>query len=336
MKIAELLESYSKLDKNSAKRRSTKTAAEKLAFIPNPQVPQPGQPQQGQPQQGQPQQGQPPQQDPAQMAAMQGGQPPQGQPPQGQPPQGQPPQQDPAQMAAMQGGQPPQGQPPQGGEESQLMQEIMTAVQQLPPQVQQQVIPLIQQLMAMPPQEREQHLQELLQQMTAMQGGGQPPQGDPSQMAAMQGGQPPQGGMEAQAADEDLFAAAQQGGGMDPSAQGGEGGADMSALLGAAQQDPAAQDADNAESSAIEAKNELDNVRVSLTVRELLDLTSKGTATASLLKVKQLADSHKQKMEQTRQKAEADQKQQAQEQTAQQNSMMGGGIYPSPMEGAQQ
>jgi hypothetical protein len=41
-------------------------------------------------------------------------------------------------------------------------------------------------------------------------------------------------------------------------------------------------------------------------------------------------------MEQTRQKAEADQKQQAQEQTAQQNSMMGGGIYPSPMEGAQQ
>jgi hypothetical protein len=94
------------------------------------------------------------------------------------------------------------------------------------------------------------------------------------------------------------------------------------------------QDAAQAESAAMEAKNELDNVRVSLTVRELLDLVGKGTATASLLKVKQLADTHKQKMEQIKQKTEADQQAQAQEQQAGQQGMMSGGIYPSPMDAA--
>lgn len=101
------------------------------------------------------------------------------------------------------------------------------------------------------------------------------------------------------------------------------------------QQDPAAEDAAQAEQSAIEAKNELDNVKVTLSVRELLDLVGKGSATASLLKVKQLADTHQQKMEQTKQKAEADQQkaqaQQQQQQQADQQGMMGGGIYPTPM-----
>lgn len=92
------------------------------------------------------------------------------------------------------------------------------------------------------------------------------------------------------------------------------------------------QDADTATSAADEAKNELDNVRVSLTVRELLDLVGKGTATASLLKVKQLADTHKQKMDQSKQKADAAaQQQQAQQASQQQGMMGGGGIYPSPM-----
>jgi hypothetical protein len=210
------------------------------------------------------------------------------------------------------------------------MQEVMAAIQQLPPEVQQQVMPLIQQLMSMPAQEREQHLQELLQQMTSMQGGGQPSQGGAPAMQA-----PPQG-MEAQASAEDLFAAAQQGG-MDPSAAMGEAQSmDPAAMAGAPQQDPVTQDAETAEASAIEAKNELDNVKVTLTVRELLDLIGKGSATASLLKVKQLADTHKQKMEQTRLKAETDQKQQAQDQASQQNSMMSGGIYPSPMGGGPQ
>ena len=153
--------------------------------------------------------------------------------------------------------------------------------------------------------------------MTGMQqqgGGAQPP--------------PQQGGMEAQAADEDLYAAAQQG---MPSGDPMGGGGDMFPP-----QDPADADAEHAEASAVEAKNELDNVKVTLSVRELLDLVGKGSATASLLKVKQLADTHKQKMDQTRQKAEADQQQQAQEQAAQQNSMMSGGIYPSPMDGGGQ
>ena len=194
----------------------------------------------------------------------------------------------------------------------------MAAIQQLPPEVQQQVMPLIQQLMNMPAQEREQHLQELLQQMEALQGG------TPTMQAAPQG-------MEAQASAEDLFAAAQQGGMAPSGAMGGE-----EPIAGLPQQDSAEQDAETAEASAIEAKNELDNVKVTLTVRELLDLIGKGSATASLLKVKQLADTHKQKMEQTRQKAETDQKQQAQDQAAQQDSMMSGGIYPSPMGGGPQ
>jgi hypothetical protein len=100
-------------------------------------------------------------------------------------------------------------------------------------------------------------------------------------------------------------------------------------------QDPQQQlqaDADTAQASATEATNELDNVKVTLTVRELLDLVGKGTATASLLKVKQLADTHKQKMDQSKQKADAAASQQQAQQQAQQQGMMGGGgIYPTPM-----
>ena len=227
----------------------------------------------------------------------------QGQPqPGAQPPQGQP--QQPQQAA------PAQAQPASGT----LMDEVMAAAQQLPPQVQQQVAPMLQQLQSLPPEQREQQLMQLLQQLQTQQ-----PQG-----------MPPQGGMTAQAsAEEDMYAAMQGGGDM-------YGGGQEAAMP---QQDPAAmqqasgtEDADNAEASAVEAKNELDNVRVSLTVRELLDLVGKGSATASLLKVKQLADTHKQKMEQTRQKAETDKQQASQDQQAQQQGMMGGGgIYPTAM-----
>jgi hypothetical protein len=133
--------------------------------------------------------------------------------------------------------------------------------------------------------------------------------------------------MEAQAADEDLYAA-QQGQMADPQA---------AAMMGGAPQAPdqaqaASEDAGQAEASAIEAKNELDNVKVTLTVRELLDLTSKGTATASLLKVKQLADTHQQKMQQSKQKADTAQQQAEQQQQAQQQGMMSGGIYSAPMD----
>jgi hypothetical protein len=270
MKIAELLENYDSLTK-----KASKTVIKK-AFVPNPEIAAQGQPQPGaQPPQAQPQ---------PQQAAPQP-------PPQGQ----QPPQ-------------PQQAAQPQDASGT-LMDEVMAAAQQLPPQVQQQIAPMLQQLQSMPPAQREQQLMQLLQQMQTQQ---------------------PQGGMTAQAsAEEDMYAAMQGGGDM----YGGGQEAPMP------QQDPAAtqqasgtEDADNAEASAIEAKNELDNVRVSLTVRELLDLVGKGSATASLLKVKQLADTHKQKMEQTRQKAESDKQQASQDQQTQQQGMMGGGgIYPTPM-----
>ena len=220
----------------------------------------------------------------------------QGMPPQqGIPPQqGMPPQQPTDQQMPPQQGMPPQ-QPaaPQQGT-SPLMEELMHAVSQLPPEVQQQIMPLIQKIMAMPPEESEQYLQSLLQQMMAIQQQGQT------------------GPMEAQAAED-------------------TGGLPLDSYM--PQQEAVDQEAENAEASAVEAKNELDNVRVNLSVRELLDLIGKGSATASLLKVKQLADSHKQKMEQIKQKTEADQSQKAQQQAAQQNSMMSGGIYPSPMDG---
>ena len=279
---------------DSLTKRASRTVTKK-AFVPNPEIaaqPQPG----AQPPQTQPQ---------PQQAA--------------QPPQAQPPQQ---QQAAQ----------PDAGT---LMDEVMAAAQQLPPELQQQVAPMLQQLQSLPPDQREQQLMQLLQQIQQPQGTppqgtppqGTPPQGTPPQGTPPQGtppqGMPPQGGMTAQAsAEEDMYAAMQGGGDMY--------GAGQEAAM--PQQSSGTEDADNAEASAIEAKNELDNVRVSLTVRELLDLVGKGSATASLLKVKQLADAHKQKMEQTRQKAETDKQQASQDQQAQQQGMMGGGgIYPTPM-----
>jgi len=194
------------------------------------------------------------------------------------------------------------------------MSEVMAAAQQLPPQLQQQVAPMLQQLQSLPQQQRDQQLMQLLQQIQAEEA---------------QQGAPPQGGMVAQASsEEDLYGAMQGGGGMP---QGGDMPAqDPSAAMS---QQPGTEDADHAESSALEAKNQLDNVKVELTVRELLDLVSKGSASASLLKVKQLADSHKQKMEQTRQKADATKQQAQQQQQSDQQGMMGGGIYPAPMGG---
>jgi hypothetical protein len=194
------------------------------------------------------------------------------------------------------------------------MAEVMAEVQKLPPEAQQQIAPVLQKLQALPPDQLEQHLQGLLEQMHQMEGG------------APQGGAP-QPGMEAQAAEgEDMFTAMQ---GMQGQPQPSEQPPEMQQ---ASPEQQAMQDGDDAESSAVEAKNELDNVRVSLTVRELLDLVGKGSATASLLKVKQLADTHKQKMEQGRQKADAAQQEQAQDQQANQQGMMGsGGIYGAPM-----
>jgi hypothetical protein len=297
MKIAELLQSYDEIAKTRTYNKAVKIAAEKIAFVPNPNIPppQPGQPVQQALPQGQ--------QDPQQQAAMQ-----QQAAPQPDPSQGQPPQQPPQQAAPAQAPQQPQADANGNGT---LMDEVMNALQQLPPQVQQQIAPIIQNLQAMPPEQREQELAQILEQVASEAGTGAP---------ATQ-----QQGMEAQASEEEAKQAE-----MDPA---------MMQQMMAAQpaqdsQQQAADDAAQAENSAIEAKNELDNVRVTLSVRELLDLVGKGSATASLLKVKQLADTHQQKMDQTRQKAEADQqKAQADQQQQQQGIMGSGGIYANPMDG---
>jgi hypothetical protein len=181
------------------------------------------------------------------------------------------------------------------------MDEVMNAAQQLPPEIQQQVQPLLQQLQSLPPEQREQQLGMILQQMM--------PQGTPA-------------GMEAQAGmEEDLLMAAQQQQPQQPSSM-------------MPQEQAQSEDAASAEASAVEAKNELDNVRVNLSVRELLDLIGKGSATASLLKVKQLADQHNQKMEAIKQKAENEKQQKVEEEQSAQSpeNMMGaGGIYSQPM-----
>jgi len=187
----------------------------------------------------------------------------------------------------------------------------------MPPGIQQQLAPLVQQYQQLPEGQRQQAAPQLAQQInTILQQSQQ--QGQPQEA--------PQQGMVAQAADEDLYAAAMQGGAV-PEAASPASTQPQGSLQGAA------QDTAQAEASAIEAKNELDNVKVTLTVRELLDLVGKGTATASLLKVKQLADTHQQKMDQSKQKAEVAQQQAQQTQQQEQQGMMGGGIYPTPMGG---
>ncbi len=81
----------------------------------------------------------------------------------------------------------------------------------------------------------------------------------------------------------------------------------------------------------LQAENDLDNTKVTLSVRELMDLTSGGKATQSHLKVKQLVDSHNQKMQQTSQQMQQDEAQaQAEQQAMAAQGQQGGGLYPTP------
>jgi len=80
----------------------------------------------------------------------------------------------------------------------------------------------------------------------------------------------------------------------------------------------------------------LDDTKVTLSVRELLDLSSGGKATQSLLKVKQMAESHNKKMEAAQMQQEQDQQAAEQQQAASQQGAAGGqaGIYAQPMNAA--
>ena len=209
--------------------------------------------------------------------------------------------------APQQGGDPSQGgggQDPsqgQGGQDpnAQLMQQVMQMVQSLPPEVQQQVAPQLQQVQQMPPDQQGQALQQLAQGLQQMQGG---QGGDPSQ----QGGDPTQGGGGAPPGD--------------PSQAGQMPG------------DPSQGQTSNPDGSAntaghAQAENQLDNTKVTLSVRELMDITSGGKASDALFKVKHLAHQHNAKMQglQQKQQQDAAQAQMQQQQAAQ--GMGGGGIY---------
>ena len=77
----------------------------------------------------------------------------------------------------------------------------------------------------------------------------------------------------------------------------------------------------------LQAENDLDNTKVQLSVRELMDLTSGGKATQSHLKVKQLVDGHNQKMQQAKQQAEQQAVQRQAEQQVAAQGMQSGGLY---------
>jgi hypothetical protein len=122
-------------------------------------------------------------------------------------------------------------------------------------------------------------------------------------------------------------ALSQQGGAQPQEAQGGA----------PAEAQAAPQDAPQAEAEGhLNAENNLDNTKVTLSVRELLDLSSGGKATQSLLKVKQMAEAHNKKMELSQQQAEQDQQvaQSEQQAAAQGGGMAQGGIYGQPMNAA--
>ena len=150
-----------------------------------------------------------------------------------------------------------------------------------PPEMQQQLGPMLQQMQQLPPDQQLQQINSIVQALS-QQGGAQPQEA--------QGGAP----AEAQAAPQE-------------EAEG-----------------------------HLNAENNLDNTKVTLSVRELLDLSSGGKATQSLLKVKQMAEAHNKKMELSQQQAEQEQQvaQSEQQAAAQGGGMAQGGIYGQPMNAA--
>lgn len=198
------------------------------------------------------------------------------------------PQQAQPQEGQPQGGQPAGGQP-QGGGGGQS------------DQMMQQVMQMVQQL----PPEIQGEAQQAIQQVQQL-----PPDQQPQALQQIQQG---------------IQQMMQQGGGQPQGGQPGQPGQEAGGQVG--------QTGGDAPGSAnpqghVQAENQLDNTKVTLTVRELMDLTSGGSATKSLLAVKQLADSHNQKMQANQQKAQQTQQQaQAEQAMAAQGAQGGGGLY---------
>ncbi len=167
-----------------------------------------------------------------------------------------------------------QGQEGQEGQLEQAYQQLSQLLSGMPPEVQGQIEPMLQQLQQLPPADQLSQISGLIQQLS--QGGAQQEQPqEQAQPQEEQSGMVPEGGH-------------------------------------------------------VNAENSLDNTKVTLSVRELLDLSSGGKATQSLLKVKQMAETHNKKMEAVQQQAEQEQVTQQQQQQ-QQEAMGQGGIYSQPM-----
>jgi hypothetical protein len=132
-------------------------------------------------------------------------------------------------------------------------------VQQKMQQAQQQTQQLLQQL----PPEAQQQAQQQLQQVQQLA-----PQ---EQLQALE------------QINQGLQQMAQQAQQQKPQGQGGDPNA---------QQQPQQPGQEQLPPGHLQAENDLDNTKVTLSVRELMDLTSGGKATQSHLKVKQLVDSH--------------------------------------------
>lgn len=158
----------------------------------------------------------------------------------------------------------------------QAYQQLSQTLSSVPPEVQSQIGPMLQQLQQLPPQDQLAQINGLIQQL---------------------GQGAPQTGTEQQAAPA---------------------------------QAEAGQEGTVPTEGHVNAENSLDNTKVTLSVRELLDLSSGGKATQSLLKVKQMAETHNKKMEAVQQQAEQEQATQQQQQQ-QQEAMSQGGIYSQPM-----
>lgn len=187
------------------------------------------------------------------------------------------------------GGQSPvSGGSPQGGDPSQQGGAPQSGGGGMEQLLQQLPPEVAQQIQQMPPDQQQAALQQVMQQM---QGGGQG--GDPAAQGAQQQPGMPQ----------------------DPS--GGDPNTGLTAQDGSA----------NA-AGHVKAENQLDNTQVTLSVRELMDITSGGKATQALLAVKQMASKHNSKMQQDQQKMQMDAAQAQMQQQAQSQGMMGGGIYP--------
>ena len=163
------------------------------------------------------------------------------------------------------------------GQLEQAYGQLSQLLSSAPPEMQEQLAPMLAQLQQLPPEQQLQQISNILPALQQQSQGGE----QPEQQAPQQSEQP-------------------------------EGAV--------------------SEQGHLNAENSLDNTKVTLSVRELLDLSSGGKATQSLLKVKQMAEAHNKKMELSEQQAaQQQQSTQAEQQAAAQGGMAQGGIYSQPM-----